>query len=48
LSIPAAFIFGWWESIAFVSFASIYANMATHWSAWQAARAEAQEEGDVK
>ncbi len=40
LTIPAAFVFGWWESVAFVAFASIYANMATHWSAYQASRAD--------
>jgi hypothetical protein len=40
LTIPASFVFGWWESIAFVVFASIYANFIGHWSAWQAARAE--------
>ena len=44
-AIPACFLFGWWESVAFVSFASIYANMATHWSAYQGAHAEqAQQE----
>lgn len=43
-TIPGAFVFGWWESVAFVSFASIYANMATHWSAWQATRAEESHE----
>lgn len=40
ITIPAAFVFGWWDSVPFVAFASIYANMATHWSAWQATRAE--------
>ena len=40
LTIPGSFFFGWWESIAFVVFASIYANFIGHWSAWQAARGE--------
>ncbi len=40
MTIPAAFIFGWWESVAFVVFASIYANFVGHWSAYQAARAD--------
>lgn len=44
LAIPASFFFGWWESIAFVVFASIYANFIGHWSAWQAARAERETE----
>jgi hypothetical protein len=31
----------WWkESILWVAFLSLYANAATHFSAWQAARAE--------
>ena len=47
VAIPVAFVFGWWESIAFVAFASIYANMATHWSAYAGARSEqVQEERD--
>ena len=44
LTIPAAFVFGWWESVPFIAFASVYANVATHWSAYQAARAEKVEE----
>ena len=44
VSIPAAFVFGWWESLPFIAFASIYANMATHWSAMQAARTERNQE----
>ncbi len=42
-AIPGAFVFGWWESVPFVAMASIYANMATHWSAWQSSRAEESE-----
>lgn len=31
----------WWrESILWVAFMSLYANMVGHWSAYQAARAE--------
>ena len=44
LCIPASLIFGFIESVAFVSVASIYANMATHWSAWQATRAEKKQD----
>lgn len=33
----------WWkDSIAFIAWVSVYANVAGHWSAWQAARAEEQ------
>lgn len=38
LSVPAML---WWrESVAFLVFVSVYANVAGHISAWQAARAE--------
>ena len=38
LSIPAMM---WWRnSVAFLVFVSVYANVAGHVSAWQAARAE--------
>ena len=48
VTIPVAFVFGWWESVSFVAFASIYANMATHWSAYAGAHSEqvVQEERD--
>jgi hypothetical protein len=38
LGIPT--IFWWKESILWVAVMSLYANVAGHWSAWQAARAE--------
>jgi hypothetical protein len=38
--IPVALATGWIYSIVFVSAISIYANVAGHFSAWQAARAE--------
>ena len=38
--IPVSVVTGWIDSIIFVSAVSIYANMATHWSAFQAAHAE--------
>lgn len=40
--IPVAFVTGWLYSLAFISAISIYANVAGHFSAWQAARAEEQ------
>ena len=37
----------WWrESILWVASMSLYANMVGHWSAYQAARAEKEEEDD--
>lgn len=44
IAIPATYITGWIESVIFVSLASIYANMATHWSAYQAAHGEQRQE----
>lgn len=38
LTVPAVLI--WRDSVSFVVFASVYANVAAHWSAWQASRAE--------
>jgi hypothetical protein len=36
----------WWrESILWVAFMSLYANIATHWGAYQSARAEKAAEG---
>lgn len=38
LAIPAAV---WWQnSVPFVVFCSVWANAVGHWSAWQASRAE--------
>jgi hypothetical protein len=38
IAIPAVL---WWRnSVPFLVFVSVYANVASHWSAWQAARAE--------
>lgn len=37
----------WWrESILWVAFMSLYANVAAHWSAFQGARAERSAEKD--
>jgi hypothetical protein len=38
--VPLALATGWITSIVFVSACSIYANAASHLSAWQATRAE--------
>jgi hypothetical protein len=36
--IPLAIVFGWIESIVYVSAISIYANVVGHWSGWSAER----------
>lgn len=44
LSIPTLI---WWrESILWVAFMSLYANVASHWAAWQATRAEKAQQGE--
>ena len=40
---PVLLIPGWKESIALLVFISIYANVAGHFSSWQAARVETQD-----
>lgn len=43
LAIPTVLF--WKESILWVSFMSLYANMVGHWSAYQASRAEESSNG---
>jgi hypothetical protein len=38
--IPIAIFTGWVYSVAFVSAISLYANVASHWAAYRAARTE--------
>jgi hypothetical protein len=45
--IPIALVFGWLESVVFVSAISLYANVVGHFSAWQAARVEAHQAEDA-
>lgn len=44
LMIPPALIFGWVNSVVFVSALSIWALVSGHWSAWQAARVEVKQD----
>ena len=46
LAVPAVV---WWRnSLPFLVFVSVYANVAGHWSSWQASRVEVkQEEAEV-
>jgi hypothetical protein len=41
-SFPLAILFG--SSVVFVTFLSLYAIVAGHWSSWQAARVEVRQE----
>jgi hypothetical protein len=38
---------GWVKSVTYVPALSLWALVAGHWSAWQAARAEFEEEADI-
>lgn len=42
--VPIAFITGWLESVTFVSALSLWALVSGHWSAWQAARTEVEQQ----
>ena len=46
--IPPAIIFGWVNSVVFVSALSIWALVSGHWSAWQAARVEVKQDQESK
>lgn len=41
---PVLLIPGWKDSVALLVFISIYANIAGHWSAYQASRAEEKQD----
>jgi hypothetical protein len=46
LMVPIAIATGWITSIIFVSACSIYANAVGHFSAWQATRAEQEQQDE--
>ena len=46
--IPAAFAMKWLESVTFVSALSLWALVSGHWSAWQAARVEVEQQREAK
>jgi hypothetical protein len=46
--IPIAFVMGWLKSVVFVSALSLWALVSGHWSAWQAARVEVEQERQSK
>jgi hypothetical protein len=45
--IPIAYAEGWLTSVAFVSALSLWALVSGHWSAWQAARVEVEQQRQV-
>ncbi|MGZ4745640.1 MAG: hypothetical protein ACXVYY_01020 [Oryzihumus sp.] len=44
-SVPLAFAYG--SSVVFVTFLSLYAVVTGHWSSWQAARVETNQEAEI-
>ncbi len=46
--IPIAFVMGWLKSVTFVSALSLWALVSGHWSAWQAARVEVEQDREKK
>jgi len=42
--IPPSLYFGWVKSVVYVSALSIWALVSGHWSAWQAARVEVEQQ----
>lgn len=42
ISLPLAFMYG--SSVVFVTFLSLYAIVTGHWSSWQAARVEVNQD----
>lgn len=46
--IPSAFVMGWLESVVFVSALSLWALVSGHWSAWQAARVEVEQQKEKR
>src|ERR1700752_4924525 len=44
---PVSFAFGWLSSVTYVSALSLWALVSGHWSAWQAARVEGNQQEDL-
>ena len=47
MMIPVALATGWVKSVVFDSALSLWALVAGHWSAWQAARVEVRQEEEA-
>lgn len=46
--IPVSIVTGWVDSVTYVSALSLWALVSGHWSAWQAARVEVQQQKEIK
>ena len=45
--IPISYVTHWLSSVTYVSALSLWALVSGHWSAWQAARVEVQQQADA-
>jgi hypothetical protein len=48
LMIPVSILTGWIHSVAYISALSLWALVSGHWSGWQAARVEVEQERQAK
>ncbi len=48
LMIPVSVMTGWVHSVSYISALSLWALVSGHWSAWQAARVEVQQQREVE
>jgi hypothetical protein len=48
IMIPISFAFHWLSSVTYVSALSLWALVSGHWSTWQAARVEVNQEREIK
>jgi len=46
--IPISMMFGWVHSVTYVSALSLWALVSGHWSAWQAARVEVEQQREAE
>jgi uncharacterized membrane protein len=46
--IPVSYELGWLKSVVYVSALSLWALVSGHWSAWQAARVEVEQEKEKR
>lgn len=46
--IPVSILTGWVSSVRYVSALSLWALVSGHWSAWEAARVEVEQQKEVK
>jgi hypothetical protein len=46
--IPVSWMLGWLHSVVYVSALSLWALVSGHWSAWQAARVEVEQERELE